>query len=108
MMFDWTGGSFHREGDNQRKAWPEFKEIPRKGNVGKKTYWKLPSGYKGAFEKARGRCRRSQPKGRIEEFFGMASEDQSHSDIEFHMGKIHASIAVWTVKQVRTVKSQVQ
>ena len=95
MRFKWTASCFHCEGDHQRKACPEFREILRQGNVGKKeAAWKLPSGYKGAFEKAKERWQRSQPEGRINEFLGMDSEDESYSDIEIPMGKINAFTAV--------------
>ena len=41
MRFKWPGGRFHCEGDHQRKNCLGFKEILRKGNVGKKEAdWK--------------------------------------------------------------------
>ena len=41
MRFKWTGGCFHCGGGHQRMAYPAFKEILRKGNVGKKEAdWK--------------------------------------------------------------------
>lgn len=86
--YRWTGGCFHCEADHQRKDCPEFQDLMKKTNVGKKKEdWKLPHGYKGAFEKSREKWQKSQPKEKINELVATHeteddSEDVSDSDVE--------------------------
>ena len=108
LRFKRTGDCVHCGEDHQRKNCRESADILRKGIVGKEEAdRKLPRGYKGAFEKAKERQRRSQPEGRTNEFLGADSEDDSDSDTEIPipMGKINAFTAVRNGNPLKYVSS---
>ena len=111
--FKWRGGCFHCNDDNhQRKDCPEFKDIMKKHNSGKKeSDWTLPPNYRGAFEKEREKWQKSN-RGKINEFIGINSEDESDSDAEIPVnGRITSFTAVSNgtpMKQAVLAKDSVQ